>query len=78
MRVMALDCGTRRTGVAVCDELGISVRPVETIRGRNREEAISRAAAVSVELDITHDPVVDGLQRDLSRVPVCVPLSFRS
>lgn len=50
MRVMALDYGTRRTGVAVCDELGITVRPVETIGGANRLEAVQRAAALTVEL----------------------------
>ncbi|HZS48008.1 MAG TPA: Holliday junction resolvase RuvX [Blastocatellia bacterium] len=50
MRVMALDCGTRRTGVAVCDEMGITVRPVETIGGRNRSEALHRAAELSKEL----------------------------
>ena len=47
MRVMALDYGTRRTGVAVCDELGITVRPVETIGGANRLEAVHRAAALT-------------------------------
>ena len=51
MRVMALDYGTRRTGVAVCDELGITVRPVETIRGANRQEALRRAADLTEELE---------------------------
>ena len=51
MRVMALDYGTRRTGVAVCDELGITVRPVETIAGANRLEAVHRAAALTEELE---------------------------
>lgn len=53
MRVMALDYGTRRTGVAVCDELGITVRPVETIGGANRREAVERAAALVEELGAT-------------------------
>src|SRR5947209_16231279 len=59
MRVMALDYGTRRTGVAVCDELEITVRPVETIRGQNRQEALERAAALSQELGATQ--IVIGL-----------------
>src|SRR5215467_12841951 len=32
MRVLAIDLGTKRIGTAVSDELGITVRPVETIR----------------------------------------------
>ena len=32
MRVLAIDLGTKRIGTAISDELGITVRPVETIR----------------------------------------------
>lgn len=32
MRVMALDVGDKTIGVAVCDELGITIRPVTTVR----------------------------------------------
>ena len=32
MRVMAIDYGTRSIGLAICDELQLSVRPLSTIR----------------------------------------------
>jgi len=32
MRVLAIDLGSKRIGTAISDELGITVRPVETIR----------------------------------------------
>jgi putative Holliday junction resolvase len=69
MRVMALDYGTRRTGVAVCDELGITVRPVETIGGKNRQEALDRAAALSRELDVTQIVIGLPLNMDGSEGP---------
>jgi putative Holliday junction resolvase len=34
-RLLAIDLGTKRVGVAVCDELRLTVRPVETIQRRS-------------------------------------------
>ncbi len=37
MRILGLDYGSRRIGVAVCDELGMTAQGVTTIARRNRE-----------------------------------------
>jgi putative holliday junction resolvase len=47
MRILALDLGKRRIGVAVSDELGITAQGLETIHCRNKSSdlaAIARAA----------------------------------
>ena len=51
MRVMALDYGTRAIGVAICDELQITVRPLETVRVRGKDVAplFDRIATLVVE-----------------------------
>jgi putative Holliday junction resolvase len=51
MRVLAIDLGTKNIGVALSDELGLTVRPVETIRARNIEQAIKRLEALVHELE---------------------------
>jgi putative Holliday junction resolvase len=51
MRVLAIDLGTKNIGVALSDELGLTVRPVETIRPRNIEQAIKRLEALVHELE---------------------------
>ncbi len=37
MRILAVDPGTRRIGLALCDELGISVRPLLVLAARGVE-----------------------------------------
>ena len=37
MRILGLDYGSRRIGVAICDELGMTAQGVTTISRRNRE-----------------------------------------
>jgi putative Holliday junction resolvase len=37
MRILGLDYGSRRIGVAICDELGMTAQGVATIGRRNRE-----------------------------------------
>lgn len=37
MRILGLDYGSRRIGVAICDELGMTAQGVATIARRNRE-----------------------------------------
>jgi putative Holliday junction resolvase len=72
MRVLAIDLGSKRIGTAVCDELGISVRPLETIRRTTRERDFTRikeiveeqqAEAVVVGLPLR----MDGAQGDAAR-----------
>jgi putative Holliday junction resolvase len=72
MRVLAIDLGSKRIGTAVCDELGISVRPLETIRRTTRERDLIRikeiveeqqAEAVVIGLPLR----MDGAEGDAAR-----------
>jgi putative Holliday junction resolvase len=44
MRVLGLDYGSRRIGVAVCDELGMTARGVMTLIRKNREADLAAIA----------------------------------
>jgi len=59
MRVLAVDLGTKNIGTAISDELGISVRPVETVRRRGTRHDIARLKSL-VE-DLGAQAVVVGL-----------------
>jgi putative Holliday junction resolvase len=48
MRVLGLDYGSRRIGVAVCDELGITAQGVGTVVRKNRDADLA-AIAVFIE-----------------------------
>jgi putative Holliday junction resolvase len=59
MRVLAVDLGSKRIGTAVSDGLGITVRPVETIRRSSRERDIARLKFLVEDLEA--EAVVVGL-----------------
>jgi putative holliday junction resolvase len=59
MRVLAIDLGSKRIGTAVSDALGITVRPVETIRRSNARLDIARLRSLAEELEA--EAVVVGL-----------------
>lgn len=59
MRVLAIDFGTKRIGTAVSDALGISVRPVETIKRSSNQRDIARLKTLVEELEA--EAVVVGL-----------------
>ena len=59
MRVLAIDLGSKRIGTAVSDGLGITVRPVETIRRSSRERDIARLKFLVEDLEA--EAVVVGL-----------------
>jgi len=48
-RAVSIDFGTRRHGVAVCDPLGISVKPMPFVPAEPHAEALRRLAAVVAE-----------------------------
>jgi putative Holliday junction resolvase len=50
LRVLALDPGTRRIGVAVSDELGLLARPVAVVERTSRAADLARLAALVDEL----------------------------
>jgi len=51
MRVLAIDLGTKHIGTAVSDELGITVRPLETIRRSADERDIARLKSLVADLE---------------------------
>ena len=51
MRVMAVDPGTVRCGIAVCDWLGMLASPVGVIRVKNGQSLPSTIAAKATELE---------------------------
>ena len=59
MRVLSIDLGSKRIGTAVSDGLGITVRPVETIRRSSRERDIARLKFLVEDLEA--EAVVVGL-----------------
>jgi putative Holliday junction resolvase len=59
MRVLAIDFGTKSIGTAVSDWLGITVRPVETIRRSGIKSDIARLKSLVESLEA--EAVVVGL-----------------
>lgn len=59
MRVLAVDFGSKRIGTAISDSLGISVRPVETIKRSSLERDIMRLQFLVEDLEA--EAVVVGL-----------------
>lgn len=48
-KLIALDVGLARIGVATCDPLGIAVRPLVTIHRRSRQEDFDQLVAIVAE-----------------------------
>lgn len=51
MRALALDLGAKRIGIAISDALGITVRPVETIRRSSLSRDIARLRQLVQDLE---------------------------
>ena len=62
-RILGLDHGERRTGVAVSDPLGVTAQPVEEIVVSSAEELIDRVSALVQEYDAAR--VVVGHPRNM-------------
>lgn len=52
MRVMALDVGERRIGVAVSDALGITAQGVQTLQRKNDDQAIQALKALAQRYEV--------------------------
>ena len=53
VRILAIDYGRRRIGLAVSDELGITAVPVATLERKNRQEDIRRLREITRKYKIT-------------------------
>jgi putative Holliday junction resolvase len=51
-RVLALDVGARRVGVAVSDEMRVTVRPLKALRGTNWKRLLKALSELCVEFDV--------------------------
>ena len=58
LRILALDYGERRVGVAICDELGIAAHGLATIIRKNREADMAAISAFIKRFDV--DRIVIG------------------
>lgn len=59
MRILAVDWGERRVGLAVSDPGGVIATPLPTLTVRGREDAAARVAAIAGETGAEH--IVVGL-----------------
>lgn len=59
MRLLAIDLGSKNIGIAVSDGLGLTVRPVETIRRSSRNRDFERLRFLIADLEV--EGVVVGL-----------------
>jgi putative Holliday junction resolvase len=64
VKVLALDYGSARTGVAVSDATGTLARPLEVVRRAATEAGLARIAALAVE-------------HEVERIVVGLPLTLR-
>ena len=65
-RVMGVDLGQARTGVALSDELRMLAHPLETIEGGSAEKVARRLRQIVAEREV--DCVVVGLPRQMNGV----------
>jgi putative Holliday junction resolvase len=63
-RVLGVDFGQARIGVAISDELGMLAHPVETIPGARINDAAKRVAEIARERDV--ERVIIGMPRHMN------------
>jgi putative Holliday junction resolvase len=51
-RVLAIDHGDRRTGLAISDPLGFSAQPLVMLKERDEAQLVSQVAALAAEYDV--------------------------
>lgn len=63
MRILAVDFGAARTGLALSDPVGVTCRPLVVVRERDPEALVQRVLGAAQEEDVTE--IVVGLPRPL-------------
>jgi putative holliday junction resolvase len=64
MRILAIDYGERRTGLAISDELGITAQGLDTLIVSSEEEIVPKVAAIAREKRA--DRIVVGLPLNMN------------
>ena len=72
MRILAVDLGLQRTGVAISDEREILASPIGTVTEHNRDRLLEKVAALAAEhkaahLVVGHPRNMDGTRGDSAR-----------
>lgn len=62
-RTLGVDPGTKRVGLAICDELGIAVRPLMTVTEKDFDARVARVCDVAREQDVVR--LVVGMPRNM-------------
>ena len=70
MRVLAIDYGTRRVGMAVSDELGVAARGLPTVHAASQRSAITSVARMAADVEAAELLVGLPLNMDGSRGPM--------
>jgi putative Holliday junction resolvase len=52
VRILAVDWGERRVGLAVSDPSGVIATPLPTLTVKNRDDAVARVLAVAAEREV--------------------------
>ncbi len=72
MRILAVDLGLQRTGVAICDEREVLASPIGTVTEHNRDRLLDKVAALAAEhgaahLVVGHPRNMDGTRGESAR-----------
>lgn len=72
MRILAIDLGLARTGLAICDELELLASPVGTVAESDTDQLLEKIAAVVAredvrELVVGHPRNMDGTRGESAR-----------
>jgi putative Holliday junction resolvase len=51
-RILAVDYGRRRVGIALCDEMGVAVRPIPALPNKGRRELVSQIRRLVEEHEV--------------------------
>jgi putative holliday junction resolvase len=71
MRILSIDFGSKRVGVAVCDELGLTARGVATINRQNNKQVLEALSRLITEHDVKKIVVGYPIRLDGSRGIQC-------
>ncbi len=64
MRILSIDHGHARIGVAVCDDLGISTTPLPIVKHQSRAKDAQRIANIAIEQNVAKIVIGVPLDRD--------------
>jgi putative Holliday junction resolvase len=64
MRILGVDYGEKRTGLAISDPLGLTAQPLPTIRGLPGKELLERISEIALEKEV--EEIILGLPRNMN------------